>query len=169
MAKKKKGLAEKRSPSKSPSLFGSDMQSFFDDFSRGMGAWPLRHALDWEPLRRLEKAAGVMTPELDATETASEIRITAELPGIAEADVNVDLSGDRLTIRGEKREVREEDEKDFHVSERRYGSFSRTLRVPDSVDPEKVTAAMKDGVLTVVIPKTASAKATPRKIAVNKG
>jgi HSP20 family protein len=74
-----------------------------------------------------------------------------------------------LTIRGEKTEEREQKEKDYHVSERRYGSFRRMLTLPDSVDAAKVAAEMKNGVLSVVLPKTAEAKARSRKVAIRKG
>ena len=169
MAKQKKELKKSSSTSKAPSVFGGDIHQMFDEFARNMEAWPFyRRALDWEPVRRIEKAAGMMVPDIDATETDNEMRVTAELPGMEEKDVDVQLSGDRLTIRGEKREESESEEKDVHISERSYGSFLRTLRVPDSVDPENITAAMKNGVLTVVMPKTAVAKEKQRKIPVGK-
>ena len=170
MTKQHKDINEKPPSTRMSSVFGSDMPRIFDEFSRGMDAWPLyRHALDWEPLHRIEKATGVMSPDIDGTETDTEIRITAELPGMAQADVGVELIGDRLTLRGVKRQVRDEKEQNLHICERRYGAFSRTIRVPETVDMAKVTAEMKDGVLTVVLPKTAGAKAASRKIAIEKG
>lgn len=169
MARQQKEVSTKSAPAKAPSLFGGDIDRLFDEFSRGMMTTPFfRRAVDWEPFRRLEKATGMMTPDIDVTETDKEIRITAELPGMAEKDVDIELSGDRLTIRGEKKEVHEETDKDYHVSERRYGSFRRSLRLPDTVDGAKVDAQMKDGVLTVVLPKNDAAKNAARKVAIKK-
>ena len=169
MAKQSKESKKSSKAASVPSLFGNDVHSLFDDFARGMGAWPFhRHALDWGPLQRMEKATGVLLPEIDATETDNEMRVTAELPGMEEKDIDVQLSGDLLTIRGEKREETQSDEKNRHVSERRYGSFQRTLRVPDSIDSANISAAVKNGVLTVVMPKSAVAKEKQRKILVGK-
>lgn len=170
MAKQAKSVSSKSETPKSPSLFGGDVDRLFDEFARGMMTTPFyRRAADWEPFRRLEKASGIMTPDIDVTETDKEIRISAELPGMAEEDIDVEMSGDRLTIRGEKKEEHEERDKDYHVSERRYGSFRRSLRVPDTVDGGKVSAEMKNGVLTVVLPKANAAKNKARKVSVKKG
>ena len=162
MAKQSKAV---KKSSGAPSVFGGDVQQMFDEFARGMDMWPFqRRAADWAPLRRLETVAGKLVPEIDVTETDTEVRVTAELAGMEEKDIDVHVSGDRLTIRGEKREESETEEKDKHISERRFGSFLRTLRVPDSVDSAKISAAIKNGVLTVVMPKTAVAKKKQRKI-----
>lgn len=170
MAKQQKGLQEKSKSAKTPSLFGGDFDHLFDEFTRGMMTTPLyRRAVDWEPFRRLEKATGMMTPDIDVTETDQDIRITAELPGMEDKDINVELSGDRLTVRGEKKEEHEETDKDYHVSERRFGSFRRSLRLPDSVDGAKVDARMKNGVLKVILPKTSTAKNKTRKVAIKQG
>jgi HSP20 family protein len=128
-----------------------------------------RRAMDRDPFRRIDKATGLITPDVDVTESDTEIRVSAELPGMEEKDIEVEMSGNRLTIRGEKTEEREQKEKDYHVSERRYGSFRRMLTLPDSVDAAKVAAEMKNGVLSVVLPKTAEAKARSRKVAIRKG
>lgn len=169
MAKKGKASKKTLKPAKMPSPFDGGVQQMFDEFSRSMGAWPFYHrALDWNPLRQMEKTTGMIVPEIDATETDNEMRVTAELPGMEEKDITIELSGDRLTIRGEKREESQSDEKDRHISERRYGSFLRSLRVPDSVESAKISAAMKNGVLTVVMPKSAVAKEKQRKIPVSK-
>lgn len=167
MAKKKvETTPEAARPS---SLFGGDLDRLFDAFSRGMMASPFsRPAMNWEPFGAPAKAGG-MTPDMDVTETDKEIRITAELPGLADKDVEVEMSGDRLTIKGEKKEEQEKDEKDYHLSERRFGSFRRSMRLPDTVDPAKVSAEMKNGVLTVTLPKANGAAAKPRKVAISKG
>lgn len=166
----KKEIATKPEVEKTPSLLGADIDRLFDEFARGMMVSPFyRRALDWDPFRKIEKVTGLVMPDVDVTETEDELRITAELPGMEENDVEIELSGNQLTVRGEKKEEREETKKDYHISERRYGSFRRSLQVPDTVDTEKIDAKMKNGVLTVVLPKTEEAKSKARKIAVGKG
>lgn len=170
MAKEKKEVATKPEAPKMPSFFGGDIDRMFDEFARGMMVSPFyRRAMDRDPFRRIDKATGLITPDVDVTESDTEIRVSAELPGMEEKDIEVEMSGNRLTIRGEKTEEREQKEKDYHVSERRYGSFRRMLTLPDSVDAAKVAAEMKNGVLSVVLPKTAEAKARSRKVAIRKG
>ena len=166
----KKEVTRKTETERTPSLLGGDIDRLFDEFARGMMVSPFyRRALDWDPFRRIEKVTGLLTPDVDVTETESELRITAELPGMEEKDVEIELSGSQLTLRGEKQEEREETKKDYHLSERRYGAFRRVLQVPETVDVEKIDAEMKNGVLTVILPKTAEAKSKARKISVKKG
>lgn len=85
---------------------------------------------------------------LDVSEDEKGYHITAELPGMSEKDIDVDLSGDTLTIKGEKRDGREEKAKNYYLSERHYGSFQRSFTVPDGVDREKIDASFAAGVLT---------------------
>ena len=92
--------------------------------------------------------------------------ISAELPGLDEKDVEVKLANGLLTIRGEKKEEREEKEKDYYLSERRYGAFTRSFQVPEGVDADKVEARFAKGVLTVTLPKTAEAQKQEKKIEV---
>jgi HSP20 family protein len=88
------------------------------------------------------------------SETDKEIRITAELPGVTEQDIDVSLDDDVLTIRGEKKFERKDDKENFHFVERSYGTFQRSLRLPFPVDPDQVQASFENGVLTVTVPKT---------------
>src|SRR5688572_4980593 len=110
---------------------------------------------------------GALAPRVDVSETAKEMRLTVELPGVEEKDINVSLSGNELTIKGEKRSEREE-KKDqaegrvFHRVERTFGAFQRTIAVPFDVEPDKVSAAFKDGVLTVTLPKPEGAAEQPQ-------
>ena len=98
-------------------------------------------------------------PAVEVTDSEDEIVLTAETPGLSREDVKIDLEGDVLRIHGEKREETErEEEGKYRISERRYGAFSRTFTLPASVDPQDVTAEMKDGVLTVRLPKTETAR-----------
>jgi HSP20 family protein len=129
------------------------MNSLFDDFFGYSSS-------DWWG------ANGNFAPRLEVSETGKEIRISAELPGLDEKDVEVTFNGNMLTIKGEKREEKEEEQKEkhYHLSERRYGSFSRSFTLPETVAQDKITAAMKDGILTLTLPKTEAATKQPRKI-----
>jgi len=88
------------------------------------------------------------------SETEKEIRITAELPGVTEQDIDVSLDDDMLTIRGEKRFERTDEKETFHFVECSYGTFQRSLRLPFAVNPDQVQASFENGVLTVTLPKT---------------
>ena len=91
---------------------------------------------------------------MNGSETENEIRITAELAGVTERDIDVSLDDDVLTIRGEKKFERTDEKENFHFVERSYGTFRRSLRLPFPVDPERVQASFENGVLTVTMPKT---------------
>ena len=91
---------------------------------------------------------------MNVSETDKEIRITAELPGVTEQDIEVSLDDDVLTIRGEKKFERKDDKENFHFVERSYGTFQRSLRLPYAVDSEQVQASFENGILTVTVPKT---------------
>jgi len=134
-----------------------DMDRLFEDFSRESG---------WGP----PALAGAGTaPRLDVSETDSEIRIEAELPGVDEKDLEVVLSDGRLTIKGEKKQEKEEKKKDFHLVERSYGSFARSIGLPFEADPGQVKASFAKGVLTVTVPKPPQVKAKEKKIPIGKG
>ena len=112
-------------------------------------------------------------PQLDVSETDKEFKVSVDLPGIAEKDVDVKLVGNQLTIRGEKKAEHEEKEgsekekgRYYHRIERSYGMFQRTLTVPFDVGTEKVDATFKNGVLTVTIQKPATMQQAARKIEV---
>ncbi len=116
------------------------------------------------PSLRADSSFSIPSPAVDITEDEASFKLTAELPGIAEKDVEVSLSGDTLTIKGEKRQEKEESRKDYHLTERSYGAFQRAFILPDGVDSGKIAAAFGKGVLTVTVPKTV--KAMPKKIEV---
>lgn len=105
-------------------------------------------------------------PQVDVSETDDEIRITADLPGMSEDDVHIEVTGDLLTLRGEKREEKEEKKRDYHLVERSSGSFRRSFQLPAGADVEKATAEFKKGVMTVSVPKTADSGNGVRKIAI---
>jgi HSP20 family protein len=106
------------------------------------------------------------SPSIDLSETDSEIKVVAELPGLGENDVNVSLAHNVLTISGEKKDEHEEKKENFHLIERSYGSFKRSLTLPEEVDPDTVEATFKNGVLTVVLAKTTKAQEEVKKIQV---
>lgn len=106
----------------------------------------------------LERPTLAWTPRLDVTETRDSVLIKAELPGLEAKDVDVALSGDTLTIKGEKKQEREEKDEYHHLVERAYGSFARMVRLPAPVAADKVKATFKNGVLTVTLPKTEEAR-----------
>lgn len=126
------------------------------------------HMFDLDPFRRFGTlpSLGDMTPRTDVKETDAAIEITAELPGMEEKDVEVTLSEGVLTVKGEKRTESEDKGADYHLTERRYGSFHRTFRMPDTVDEDKITAAVEKGVLTVTLPKIAKPEKDVRHIEV---
>ena len=108
---------------------------------------------------------GAVSPAIDINETDKAIELTAELPGLAEEDVEIELKDRRLTVRGQKN-VTHNNGGDLHISERSYGSFARTMALPDTVDIEKITAEFDKGVLQITMPKT-EPKDPSRKIKVS--
>lgn len=144
----------------------TEMDRLFDRFANGWGMPSFRRMLDWEPGVRYESSFSVPTPAVDVTEADGAYKVSAELPGMTEKDIEVEMSGDTLTLKGEKREEKEQKEKNFYVSERSYGSFQRSFYVPEGVDRDKVTAEFAKGVLTITMPKTAKAVEQQKKIEV---
>lgn len=112
-------------------------------------------------------SSGMWSPPVNVTETKDEMVLTAELPGMTEEDVQVELENNVLSISGEKSEVRTEgdEERRYHVWERSYGSFRRAFTLPQTVSAEDVTARFENGILTVKLPKAAEAKG--RKIQIS--
>jgi HSP20 family protein len=100
----------------------------------------------------------VFMPRVDVKETDGEIRVSAELPGIDEKDVELSVDGDVLTIKGEKKAEKEEKGEEYYRLERSYGSFRRRVTLPCPVDVEKATATSAKGVLNIVLPKAAPSK-----------
>jgi HSP20 family protein len=147
------------------SFFGEDqvrrlfqeVQKTFEDFSRRT------------PFARF--GSDMLSPKIDVSESQDAIEVTAELPGIDEKDVDITLADDVLTISGEKKTEREEQDKDknWHVVERSYGSFSREIPLPFDPDATKVEAKFDKGVLRIRLPKPAEATKKQQKIEIKKG
>ena len=110
---------------------------------------------------------GEWIPSVDVSETAREVIVKAEIPGMDAKDIHVSLEGEMLAIKGERKQERQEKEENFHRIERSYGSFYRSIRLPSEVDPDKVKATYKKGILKVNLAKTE--KETGKKIEVTAG
>lgn len=122
-----------------------EVDRLFEDFTRGLPAFAGN--------------GGKMLPSMDVTETDKEIEITAELPGLEDKDVQINVSDNLLTIRGEKKAEKEEQDKNYRLIERSYGSFERTIALPEGVNPDAIKANIAKGVLKVTVPKPAPAHA----------
>lgn len=151
-----------------PSLWSSDpfadfrsrMDHLFEDFfgdSRGMS-----------PASASREAMPFLSPAIEVKESEKAITLTAELPGLSEEDVELGIRDGVLTLKGEKKYETEEEEEDRHFSERRYGSFQRTMTLPDRVDEAAITAKFDKGVLRVTMPKRAESMPAARKIEIGK-
>jgi HSP20 family protein len=146
--------------------FRSDMDRLFDRFAGGFSLPSLRRMFDVEPAWRTESSFSFSVPAVDVTEDDKAYKITAELPGLEQKNLDITVSGDVLTLKGEKHYEKEEQDKNRHVSERAYGSFQRSFALPEGVDRDKIAADLSKGVLTLTLPKTAEAQKGQRKIEV---
>jgi HSP20 family protein len=129
--------------------FRNEMNRLFDTFLR-------------EPFGALSESfnsLGRWAPTLDISENEKSVTVRAELPGVDPKDLDITVTGDRLTISGEKKETSERKDKDYCHRESRYGSFTRTVQLPAGVDPQQVSADYDNGVLTVTLEKQPGAVA----------
>jgi HSP20 family protein len=134
----------------------TEMDRLFDRFTAGWSMPSLRRVFD-EPAFRYGGPLNLPTPAVDVSEDAAAYKVTAELPGMSENDIEVVLSGDTLTLKGEKRQEKEQKDANRYLSERSYGAFQRSFYVPEGVDRDKIAADFSKGVLTLTLPKTAKA------------
>ena len=139
----------------------SEMDRLFDSFMGGLPTFPSMFG-------PTGTRGFALTPSLDVKETDKEIVVEAELPGLDEKDVSLTMQNGVLTVQGEKNLEHEEEKENYHVMERRYGSFQRSLRIPDTVDEAKIEARFDKGVLKVTLPKRAEAASEQRKIEIKK-
>jgi len=140
-----------------------EMNHLFDEFFTGFERRTPRMLRSYEPGWLLGGRRGELTPAVDVAEDEKAVTLTAELPGLKDEDVEVVLRDDMLTVKGEKKSEREEKKENYHLTERRYGAFERTFRLPETADADKIKAAFDDGVLTVTVPKKAEAKVKAEK------
>jgi HSP20 family protein len=138
-----------------------EMNRVFDDIFHGRHSSPPQAG---SPSQQY----GPIMPRIDVSETDKDLRIFADLPGINESDIDVSLVDDILTIRGEKKLEKSDEQENYHLVERSHGTFLRSLRLPYSVDSDKIRAEFDKGVLTVTLPKCKD-KERSRKIPVQRG
>jgi HSP20 family protein len=143
------------------SLFRYEMDRLFDDFFA-----PAEGRSFAAPRAGEGGAQAMLRPSIDVDESEKAYTVTAELPGLGEDDVELNLAENTLTLSGEKRAEREETEGGRRWTERSYGRFSRTIPFPTEVDADKVEARFKNGVLTVTLPKNEKARDKTRRIEV---
>jgi HSP20 family protein len=118
-----------------------------------------------KPARRQEEMSE-WVPSIDLSETKESYIVKAEIPGMEAKDIDITLQDDLLTIRGEKKQEKEEKDENYHFVERSYGSFTRSIRLPQEVKGDKIKASYKDGVLKITLPKSEEAKKKETKIKV---
>jgi len=138
-------------PFREVSRLRREMDSLWDDYF-GSGR------------RGLQPLQAVFAPAVDVKETAEAVVVKAEVPGMDAKEINISVTGNVLTIKGEKKSEREEKEENYHLVERSYGSFSRSLTLPAAVDLDNIEAKYDKGVLTVTCPKKEEVKPKPIEI-----
>jgi HSP20 family protein len=153
----KKNIEVRRENENPFAMMQREMNRIFDSFNQNWG------------LSSFPEFTGSFMPRLDVTEDLSAFTVTAELPGMSEKEIDLSISGDTLTIRGEKKEEKEDKNKNYYYSERSYGTFMRTIPLPQQIETNKVSASFKKGVLTITLPKTTAAVESTKKIEVKTG
>ena len=142
---------DKWSPLKELEEMRKDMDRLFDEFTKPVRRW-----------RTQPKSEGLEIPSIDLYERGGDIVIKVELPGARREDIDITIAKDSLVIKGDIKRDEDVKEENYHISERKFGNFSRTIALPVEVESEKAQATMKDGLLEIVIPKREEAK--PREI-----
>lgn len=147
----------KWSPLKELEEMRKDMDRLFEDFFA-----PVRRRRGW-----IRPEVGVFVPNIEMYDRKNEIVVKAELPGVSKEDIDLTITKDSLTMKGEVKKEEEIKEEDYYACERSYGSFTRTIALPVEVDSEKAKASFKNGVLEIVLPKREEAKPKEIKIEVS--
>jgi HSP20 family protein len=150
---KKRGVPMRRGDGHPLGRLHEEMDALFEDFFKGFSV----DTFEGPQARKF-------SPNIDVAETDKEIRVSAELPGMDDKDIEVNMNKDSLTIKGEKKEEKEDKGKDYYYVERSYGSFSRTIPLPVEIESEKAEAHFKKGVLTISVPKSPKAIESKKKI-----
>ena len=145
-----------------------EIDRLFDDFTLNPFRLPLRRpAFDLEPFWSAD--SWLSQPAMDLVERDSDFELTVEMPGLDEKNIEVNVASGVLTVKGQKEEDKVEKKQDFHLRERRFGSFTRSVRIPETVDADKIEATFKNGVLKVTLPKMPVAQKPTKKIEVKGG
>ncbi|HEB91179.1 MAG TPA: Hsp20/alpha crystallin family protein [Deltaproteobacteria bacterium] len=159
------GVPARVQPGNDPlALFRSDIERVFEEtFSRALAGFPaLAGYSDLIP-------AAALQPAVDISEGEKEYTIRAELPGVDRDDVSIEVEGQTLVIRAEKKQEQTEEKEGYHWVERAYGVMQRVLSLPDDADAEKIEASFKNGVLKLQIPKHAARASNARSIEIQEG
>ncbi|MGD8570353.1 MAG: Hsp20/alpha crystallin family protein [Gammaproteobacteria bacterium] len=140
----------------------TEIDRMFDDFFRGTGMPDIFQS------RWPTETNTFLKPKLDISEDDEQYKIAVEVPGISEKDIKVDIEGDMLSIRGEKKQEYKTEKDKYHCIERSYGSFMRTLNLPANADTDSIKAKFKNGVLTININKKAGEAVSGKTISIEK-
>jgi HSP20 family protein len=131
----------------------------------------MQDLMRWDPFREMTRGLGgtegTWVPSFEVKETNDAYIFKGDLPGVKEDQLEISLTGNRLTISGRREEEKRDEGETYYVLERSYGTFSRTFTLPEGIDPEHVRAELKDGVLSVVVPKKPEVQ--PKRIEVKAG
>jgi HSP20 family protein len=147
----------KWSPLKELEEMRKDMDRLFEDFFAPAG----------RRRRWIKPEMGIVVPSIEMYDRKNEIVLKAELPGVGKEDIDLTITKDSLTLKGEVKKEEEVKEEDYYAAERSYGSFTRTIALPVEVNSEKAKASFKNGVLEIVLPKREEAKPKEIKIEVS--
>jgi HSP20 family protein len=161
MAKNEVTKSPETSPARPRDIFSAmrdEMDRVFDRFESGWPQWP----------RLFRREGEVAVPELDVRENTNAVVVEVELPGVEEKDISVTLTNGVLTIKGEKKQEKEEKGQNYHLTERNFGSFERAIRLPETIDEGKVEAKFDKGVLKVTAAKRPEAVKAERRIEIKK-
>ena len=141
--------------------FGEEMDRLFEDF--GFGGGFFTPSLGRELSRLGETSPSSWSPQVEVIERGGQLIVRADLPGLTKDDINVDINDDALVIRGERKQEREENEEGYYRSERSYGSFYRSIPLPEGVKAENANATFRNGVLEITMPAPERAAAPQRR------
>lgn len=137
-----------------------DIDRLFDSFVRGIAP----SMFERFGTGSFFEESAILKPRVDLSATDQEYLLTVEIPGVSEKDVSVDISGNTMTIKGEKKQEKEEKEKNYYRIERSYGSFQRVLSLPEDVDQAGIKASFKNGVLSIAMPRLSLPKSEGKQI-----
>jgi len=165
----KKSQPMQKAPADAWTTLRQEMDKVFDRFGAGFSMAPFDRLFGNMPVLKHESSFAFAAPAVDVKENGTAFTVTAELPGLTETDIEVKLTDDMLTLKGEKRQEREDKDENYHLMERSYGSFERSFRLPPTVARDQIAASFDKGVLTLVLPKSAEAKQQEKTIEIKSG
>ena len=145
---------------------GRDLRHMIDQLSSSLWHNPFGHLGMLGNCNGFHIHSLVPFPEINLSETETSVEITAELPGMVEKDIELIFSNGFLTIKGSKDEKEDKEEADYHLYERRFGSFERMVMVPEGIDTNAISASLAQGILTITLPKTPEAQSSQKKITI---